>query len=56
MHIISQRDFETKAGQEKIIIAIHTLERKVHELEKKAQTLNQAELSLERNLQGPEAY
>lgn len=56
MHIITSRDFETKTGQQKIITTIYNLERKIHELENKLQKIDLAEHSLERDLQGPEAY
>jgi len=56
MHLITQRDFETKAGQQKIVRTIHSLESKVHELEQMVQTLAQEEDRLEHELQGPEAY
>jgi hypothetical protein len=51
MHVITSRDFESKAGQEKIITTIYNLERKVHELEKRLRKVDQAEHSLERDLQ-----
>jgi len=56
MHLITQRDFETKAGQQKIVQTIHTLESKVHELEQVVHKLAQKEDMLEHELQGPEAF
>ena len=56
MHVITHRDFETKAGQEKIITTIYNLDQKVHQLEKKLRSIELAEHSLERDLQGPETY
>ena len=56
MHVITQHDFETKAGQQKIILAIHRLESRVLELEKTVHTLAKENDMLEHDLQGPEAY
>lgn len=56
MHLITRHDFETKAGQQKIVQTIHTLESKVHELERVVYKLAQEEDRLEHDLQGPEAY
>lgn len=56
MHLITQHDFETKAGQQKIIQTIHALESKVHELKQIVDKLTQEEDRLENELQGPEAY
>jgi len=54
--LLSQRDFETKAGQEKIIKTIHKLEAKLHEIETELRTLQQKEAQIVQELQGPEAY
>jgi len=56
MHLITQRDFETKAGQQKIVQTIHTLEIKVRELQQMVHTLAHKEDILKHELQGPEAY
>lgn len=52
MSFITQNDFETKAGQEKIIKAIHSLDYKVRELDQKVNDLAQRERSLERDISG----
>lgn len=56
MALITQHDFETKAGRGKIVRTIHSLESKVHELEKKTGDLTRAIEALENDLEGPEAY
>jgi len=56
MLLLTQRDFESKAGQEKIIKNIHNLEVKLHELEIELRTLQQKDKMIEQELQGPEAY
>lgn len=52
MQLITQHDFETKAGQQKIVMTIHNLERTVHELNQKVHDLAHKEGVLERDLQG----
>ena len=52
MALITQRDFETKAGQEKIAKVIHSLEYKVHELESRLRELAEKEIALERDVGG----
>lgn len=52
MHLISQRDFETKTGQKKIIESIRSLESKVRDLEQNVQVLSERENLLEQDLQG----
>lgn len=56
MHLITQRDFETEAGQQKIVQTIHTLESKIHELEQVVHKLSQEADRLEHELEGPETY
>lgn len=56
MTLLTQKDFQTKAGQEKIIRTIHQLEVKLYEIETEFKKLSQKERSIERELQGPEAY
>jgi hypothetical protein len=56
MKLLTQRNFETKAGQEQIISAIHNLQRRVHELENSVELLSQQEARLEHELQEPETY
>jgi|AntRauTorckE5430_2_1112549.scaffolds.fasta_scaffold67141_2 hypothetical protein len=51
MILLSQRDFETKAGQTKIIQRIHQLEAKIHELELTVQELAQKDEMFEKDLQ-----
>ena len=52
MSLITQKDFETKGGQEKIVHAIHTLEQRVYELDQKYVDLAQKESMLERDMNG----
>jgi hypothetical protein len=54
MILITQKDFETKAGQEKIVKAIHNLEYKIHELDQGLQECQRKEDSLEGELSGYE--
>jgi hypothetical protein len=54
MLIIQQRDFESKAGQERIIKTIHHLEVSVHELKRVVAQLSTEDQFLERDLQSPE--
>jgi cell division protein FtsB len=56
MTLLSQHDFESRAGQEKIVKTIHALEAKIHEMEKEIHKLQQKEKMIEKDLQGPEAY
>lgn len=56
MVLITQRDFQTKAGQERVVKTIHKLESRVHDLEQKIQILKQRDTFFERDLEGPEAY
>ena len=56
MTLLSQHDFNSKAGQEKIITEIHRLDRKVQDLELAVRQLAQGEATIERELEGPEAY
>lgn len=52
MALITQKDFETKAGQEKIVKVIHNLEYKVHEIDQKLHELVHKENMLERDMGG----
>lgn len=56
MTLISQRDFETKAGQERLVKKIHQVEVQVNELKEKIKKLERLEKAIERDLEGPEAY
>ena len=56
MSLLSQRDFDTKSGQEKIIRTIHSLEATLHEVELVVRKLQQKEKQTEQELRGPEAY
>jgi hypothetical protein len=56
MTLITQHDFDSQAGQTKIITEIHRLDRKVHDLELAVKQLTQGETAIERELEGPEAY
>ncbi len=56
MSLLFRKDFDTKAGQEKIIKTIHKLETKIHELEIVFHKLQKQEEKVERELQGPEKY
>lgn len=56
MTLLSQHDFDSKAGQAKIIAEIHLLDRKVHDLELAVKQLAQSDAAVERELEGPEAY
>jgi len=56
MTLLTQRDFESKAGQERIIKTIHKLESELHQLKTTVHQLAQEEKFLERDLQGPEEY
>jgi hypothetical protein len=56
MLILTQRDFETVAGQERIIKSIHQLEAKVHKLELELHKLQQKDDLIDQEFQGPEAY
>jgi|GEM_PF-1222649 exonuclease VII small subunit len=56
MLIIQQRDFESKAGQERIVKTIHHFENKLHELEHKIKNLERVEKAIEHELEGPEVY
>lgn len=56
MQLLTQHDFETKVGQEKIIKSIHRLEARLHELEAEVHKLQQKDELVEQELQGPEAY
>jgi hypothetical protein len=51
MTLLSQRDFETKVGQTKIIQTIHQLEAKIHELERVVEELAQKDKMFEKDLQ-----
>ena len=51
MILLSQRDFETKTGQTKIIQTIHQLEAKIHELEITVHELAQKDEMFEKDLQ-----
>lgn len=52
MILISQKDFETQSGQEKIVRTIHNLEHKVHELEGKLNELANKESPLAQDMDG----
>ena len=52
MTLITQRDFETKAGQEKIAKTIHNLEARVHELDCLVHDCLKEEHQLESELAG----
>jgi exonuclease VII small subunit len=56
MTLLTQPDFDSKAGQTRIITEIHRLERKVHDLEQSVRKLDQTETALERDQKSPEAY
>jgi len=56
MSLLTRYDFESVAGQERIITAIHKLEAKVHELQIEVHALQQQDSLIEDDLQGPEAY
>ena len=56
MKLITQKDFESKEGQQKIINSIHQLERRIHNLEKETKKQSHQDDFIERDLQGPEAY
>ena len=56
MTLLTQHDFDSQAGQAKIIAEIHSLDRKVHDLELAVRQLAQGEAAIERELEGPEAY
>ena len=56
MALITQHDFETKMGQQKIARTLHGLESKIHELEKQINKLKQEDKFFERDLEGPESY
>ena len=56
MTLITQKDFDSRAGQEKIVQAIHTLERKIHELDQKIQTLHEKEDALQRDVAGYDTH
>jgi len=56
MTLLSQKDFDTRAGRTKIITELHLLDRKVHDLELIVKQLSQEDAAIERELQGPEAY
>lgn len=49
MTLLKPSDFETEAGQEKIIRAIHSLDHKVHELTESLHELARKEDVLERD-------
>ena len=55
MTLLSQHDFETKAGQEKIVKTIHALEVKIREIEIEIHKFQQKEKMIQKELQGPEA-
>jgi len=56
MLLLSRRDFESVAGQEKVIQSIHRLEARMHEVELELHKLQQKEELVEQEFQGPEAY
>ena len=56
MTLITSRDFETKAGQERIVKTIHHLETKLHDLECKMKNLEREERAIKKEIEGPEAY
>jgi len=56
MILLTQRDFESKAGQEKILKTIHQLEAKLHDIEIELHKLQQKEELFEHESQGPETY
>lgn len=51
MTLVTLHDFETKAGQKKIIMTIHKLEEKVHELNHELDELTQKVETLEKDVQ-----
>ncbi len=50
MSLITERDFDTKTGQEKIVRTIHSLEQKVHSLEQKLHALTITSETLEHDM------
>lgn len=54
MPLITQRDFETKAGQEKIVKVIHSLEARLQELDQLVRECLQEEQRLESDIVGRE--
>jgi hypothetical protein len=56
MTLLTQNDFDSKAGRKKIITELHLLDRKVHDLELAVRQLTQGEAAIERELEGPEVY
>lgn len=54
MPLLSERDFETKEGQRRIVSAIHNLETKVHELNHLVHECLKREGRLESDLVGYE--
>ena len=56
MTLLTQHDFDSKTGRAKIITEIHTLDRKIHDLELVVRKLSQTDAAIERELEGPEAY
>lgn len=56
MSLLTRHDFDTVAGQDRVIAAIHKLEAKVNRLEVEIHKLQQQDSLVEDELQGPEAY
>ena len=56
MSLITHRDFESGAGQLKIMKTIHQIDRRLYALEKRVDELDRKELALEQEFEGPEAY
>lgn len=54
--MLTQLDFDSPGGQQKIIEAFHKLERRVHELEIIQHELTKQLEHIEQELKGPEAY
>ena len=52
MTLLTEKDFDTKAGQKRIISAIHQLEVKVRELSQLVHDCLEEECRLERDLEG----
>jgi hypothetical protein len=51
MSLLTQHDFETAAGQKRIILKIHSLEQQVHELKRLVQVCLKKEGRLEEELE-----